>query len=98
MDNLARTAGLCLVLVLCEAGSLEAAEFHVAIDGKDVNPGTKAKPFPSLERAREAIRTLKSLGGLPPGGVTVWVHRGEYPLVSTFDLGEADSGAAERPV
>src|SRR5258706_10107049 len=85
-------------LHLCHVSPLHAAEFHVTIGGKDANPGTKAKPFSSLERAREAIRTLKRQDGLPPGGVTVWVHGGEYLIASTFELGEADSGAAGKPV
>jgi hypothetical protein len=40
-----------------------AAEFHVALNGKDANRGTRAAPFASLERARAAIRSLKQSGG-----------------------------------
>ena len=98
MDHLRWLTALCAALALCHPVPLEAAEFHVAIDGKNANPGTKAKPFPSLESARAAIRTLKSQRRLPPGGVTVWVHGGEYLFASTFDLGEADSGTPESPV
>src|ERR1043166_5695069 len=98
MNLLPRLAALCAAFNLCHAGPLQAAEFHVAIGGKDANPGTKAKPFRSLERAREAIRILKRQEELPPGGVTVWVHGGEYLFASTFELGEADSGTADSPV
>jgi len=98
MNLLPRLAALCAAFNLCHASPLQAAEFHVAIGGKDANPGTKAKPFSSLERAREAIRALKRQDGLPAGGVTVWVHGGEYLISSSFELGEADSGAAGKPV
>src|SRR2546423_4669324 len=47
-----RMAALCAALSLFHVASLNAAEFHVALNGKDANPGTKAKPFSSLERAR----------------------------------------------
>ena len=36
-----------------------AADFYVAPNGNDANPGTQAKPFATLERARDAIRELK---------------------------------------
>lgn len=49
----------------------QAAEFHVAPGGSDANPGTKAKPFATLEAARNAIRAVKSKSGLPTGGLTV---------------------------
>jgi L-rhamnose-H+ transport protein len=37
-------------------GEEAEAEFHVANTGKNENPGTAAKPFVTLERARDAIR------------------------------------------
>ena len=40
-----------------------AAEFHVAPTGNDANPGTKAKPFATLERARETVRALQTREG-----------------------------------
>ncbi|MFA6561228.1 MAG: hypothetical protein WCV00_04915 [Verrucomicrobiia bacterium] len=35
-----------------------AAEFYVATNGDDANPGTKAKPFATLERARNAAQVV----------------------------------------
>ncbi len=76
-----------------------AAEFHVAAaGGSDSGPGTKDQPFATLERARAAVRALKAGGGLPPGGVTVWLRGGLYLRESTFQLGKEDSGAEGRPV
>jgi hypothetical protein len=74
-----------------------AFEIHVARDGKDNNPGTRRAPFASLERAREEVRSLRTNTAVT-GKVTVWVHRGEYPLKRTFELGQPDSGQADKPV
>ena len=69
--------------------------FTVATDGSDESPGTEAKPFKSLERARDAIRALKKSGGLPEGGVTVWIRGGTYPLTASFELTQEDSGTLQ---
>jgi len=74
------------------------AELHVALDGKDTNTGAEGGPFATLERARDAIRAMKQAGGLPEGGVTVWVHGGEYVRKETFALTATDSGAPDRPI
>ncbi|MCX7012796.1 MAG: hypothetical protein NTW86_09610, partial [Candidatus Sumerlaeota bacterium] len=73
-----------------------AAEFFVAPEGNDANPGTAGKPFASLEKARDAIRALKAKG--LPGPVSVRLMPGEYPMTKTFELGEADSGTAKWPI
>jgi hypothetical protein len=44
------------VLGLFLAQAVTAAGSHVATNGNDANPGTKAKPFATLKRARDAIR------------------------------------------
>lgn len=72
--------------------------FYVATGGADENPGTPAKPFRTLERARDAIRQVKEGGGLPPGGVTVWIRGGTYPLAQTFELTEEDGGTKGGPI
>lgn len=75
-----------------------AAEFHVALEGNDGNAGTAAAPFASLERARDAVRALKTTETLPEGGVTVWVHGGVYSRLDSFRLEEQDSGAPESRI
>jgi len=40
-------------------GISHAAEFHVAPEGNDANPGTRNAPFATLEAARDAVRNLK---------------------------------------
>jgi len=71
---------------------------YVAPNGSDAGRGTRAQPFATLERARDAIRTLKVHGGLPRGGVRVVVRGGAYRLRKTFVLSVQDSGDAIRPI
>ncbi|MBU3025542.1 right-handed parallel beta-helix repeat-containing protein [Zobellia galactanivorans] len=74
------------------------AKFYVGPNGKDNNPGTKNKPFKSLEAARNAIRNLKTTKGLPNGGVEVVVLKGTYFIENEFQLLKEDSGSPDRPV
>ncbi len=84
-----------MAFLLAPLAALCAAEFHVAPGGNDANPGTAAKPFASLERAREAVRSLK---GHTQTGVTVWIQPGLYGRSQTFALTGADSGTEKSPV
>ena len=79
MTKLIRLAMLTLIAI--EVG---AAEFHVAPAGNDANPGTAAKPFLTLQRARDAAREDK--------GATVRVASGYYRLSQTLVLDERDAG------
>ena len=74
------------------------AEWHLSPRGSDAQPGTQARPFATLERARDEIRQLKQRGSLPPGGVAVVVHGGRYSVARTFALAAEDSGTAQAPV
>jgi len=77
-----------------------AVVFHVAPAGDDAADGSEAKPFRTLERARDAVRTLKaSRGGtLPKGGVRISIGGGAYPWDQTLALTAEDSGTAGSPV
>ncbi len=79
------------------AGAAVASEFYVAPAGADANPGTAAKPFATLERARDAIRAQQQAGPLAEP-VTVWLRGGVYPLVKPVVFTPADSGAPGAPV
>jgi len=69
---------------------------YVATSGSDTSgDGSEAKPYATLEQARNAIRALK--GKLPEHGITVWIKGGEYET-STLELNEQDSGTADRPI
>ncbi|UQZ37388.1 hypothetical protein C2I18_05420 [Paenibacillus sp. PK3_47] len=72
--------------------------FYVSVNGSDSNSGKKNAPFLTLERARDAIRTLKAGKGLPKGGVTVYLREGRYERTSSFELRQQDSGEAGKPI
>jgi hypothetical protein len=98
-------AGLSLICLLCgclsktlTASASSGVAFWVATDGRDVNPGTRAHPFATLERARDAVRQLKAVGKYPNGGVTVWLREGVYLRERSFDLDARDSGKPGAPV
>jgi hypothetical protein len=74
-----------------------AVEFFVAPAGNDSNPGTRQKPFASLEKARDAIRALKANGALS-GPVGVRLLHGEYNMTKTFELTAVDSGSQSSPI
>ena len=73
-----------------------AADFYVAPDGSDANPGTSAKPFATPQRARDAIRAAKQQGDRGP--FSVQLAGGLYLLTETLALTAADSGTKAAPV
>jgi hypothetical protein len=77
-----------------------AVVFHVAPDGNDTADGSQARPFRTVERARDAVRELKkSHGGfLPKGGVRIMIGGGFYSADRTLNLSAQDSGTSEAPV
>jgi parallel beta-helix repeat protein len=75
------------------SANLSGADLYVSLKGSDGNPGTKQKPFATLERARDAARSMKH-----DSTITVWLRGGTYLRSDTFTLSAADSGAASAPV
>ena len=73
--------------------------FYLAPDGDDANPGTAARPFRTLERARDALRERRKTEPLPEGGAAIVLKGGVYPrLEKSFALEAGDSGTAAAPV
>lgn len=88
-----------LAAVLCLSGGVSwAMTFTVSPDGNDSNPGTKNRPFATLERARDQIRQCKINGTLPSGGITVELRGGIYELSQPFELRSEDSGTEKSPI
>lgn len=86
---------LCLVILSGGACSqARAAGLFVAPGGDDANPGTLEKPFATLERARDAARSLQGASE----AVTVFLRGGRYELPQPLQFTPADSGTAGRPV
>ncbi len=83
-------ASLLLGPWLCWA---EGAEYWVSPAGDDAGPGTKARPFATLERARDALRQAHGAG---PS--VVHLLPGVYPRARTFDLSAQDGGTPTSPV
>ena len=76
-----------------------ALTFYVSSStGNDHNSGTFNKPFLTIERARDAIRELKTRSALGATAVTVYLRGGIYPLKRTFALSEQDSGISGAPI
>ncbi len=88
---------MMFVLLCLSFEAIRAADLYVSPTGNDKNPGTKKKPFATLEKARDAVRAIRKKG-LPEGGVTVRLEAGTYERRSTFDLGPEDSGTKDAPV
>jgi hypothetical protein len=81
-----------ILIIFIHTKLLFGVDLYVATNGKDTNPGTKMKPFKSLEKARDKIRLLKAKQKFPNDGFTVWIRGGVYCRAQTFELDEQDSG------
>ncbi len=83
------------LLFMALGGAGRAVQIVVSPAGSDASgDGTAAKPFASLERAREAARVALKSGQ----SVEVVMHRGAYVLTRALALGPEDSGTASAPV
>jgi hypothetical protein len=78
------------------ATAAAAADFYVAPDGNDANPGTKEKPFTTPARAMAAVRPLVS-GGLKTN-IRVVFRGGTYALAAPLVFTSADSGTADHAI
>ena len=83
-------------LLLFYAGVAE--EFYIAPNGSDANPGTKSKPFATLERARDAVRKLRQGQKAAGSNINIIIRGGDYLRTNALELTAADSGTAESPV
>ena len=76
-----------------------AEVFYVAPNGDDAGPGTQARPFATLARARDAVRALKhEREGKLPKPVVVYLRGGRYVLDAPVEFGPQDSGTPESHV
>ena len=74
--------------------------FYVAPTGRDTAEGSQKKPFRTLKRARDAVRSLKHSrsGELPKGGVKIIISGGDYPWEQSLKLTSEDSGTTTKPI
>ena len=90
-----RAAGLLPVILGLGLVPRAAADFFVATNGSDANPGTLAAPFLTLTQAQTSVRAA-----LPSatGPLTVWLRGGTYYPGQTIRFAPQDSGSATVPV
>ncbi len=91
MNTLRTLLPAILALAAAACGSASGAEVFVAPHGDDAGPGTRARPFRTLARARDAARRLDK-------PVRIILRGGEYKLREPLVLTPEDSGAPGRPV
>jgi hypothetical protein len=90
---------LALGAALLLALPAPAAQFYVAATGNDSNPGTRRRPFASLERARDEVRRLMQDRRRPPrGDVIIWLQGGDYFRTNALELTVADSGTEDAAI
>ena len=87
-----------VLVAFAAAWPAAAVDLYVAPNGDDTHTGTKERPFRTLERARDAIRALRSGGGAGFGGATVLLRGGRHFRRRGFTLGKQDSGEAGAPI
>lgn len=73
-------------------------DFFVAANGSDDNPGTKTRPFATLERARDAVRTRKASQSALREKITIWLRGGDYFRTNSLELTVSDSGSPAAPI
>ncbi len=87
-----------IAVCLLQAGIAEAGvqkNLHVSPSGSDTNPGTEAKPFKTIRRARDEVRKFN---GKMTGDIEVVLHGGTYQLGETLVFGSRDGGADNHKV
>ncbi len=73
-----------------------ARTIYISPDGDDASPGTKARPFQTLERARDTARTIKTTVSGTGEAAIICLRGGVYVLKKTFELNGRDSGSTYR--
>jgi hypothetical protein len=81
---------ITLFAIAAVAARLHAADltYFVSPNGSDTNPGTQDKPFQTLAKAKDAVRSaIPSISG----NIIVTLAGGTYPISQTLVFGPADS-------
>jgi hypothetical protein len=80
-----------MLLFAASLGGAAVNEYFISTQGNDANPGTREKPFATLERAQQAARQARA-----KGPVTVWLRGGIFRRDKSFALTAEDSGTTWR--
>ena len=76
-----------------DGSRVQAADYFVAPNGSDADPGTLERPFATLQRAQQAARQAR---GREP--TTVFLREGTYYLPETLVFTAGDAGTQAAPV
>ena len=68
---------LTLSAVLILSLPARAAQLYVATTGNDANPGTRSRPFATLEHARDEVRHLRQDDKPSRVPLTIWLRGGD---------------------
>jgi uncharacterized protein YjdB len=84
-----------MTVVICTFLNIDAsagvqATFYVSPFGNDSNSGTLAKPFATIHKARDTVRTFN---WNMTGDIIIYLRGGLYELASTLTLTNKDSGS-----
>jgi len=95
---MSRTSTLAVSATVSLASFAAWGDFYVSPTGSDTGLGTKAQPFATVARARDAVRELRQDSALPADGLTVHLRGGTYALDTTLTFTADDSGAPGAPI
>ncbi len=95
MSSSVRKIAYCCLFIAVTATTTFGLDFYVAPNGSDDNPGTLAKPFATIARARDAVRPLTRT---MENDITVWIRGGRYHLSQSIELDDRDGGAGKHNV
>lgn len=84
------------LLLACILGVCQAADFIVAPNGRDDNPGTMEKPLASLAGGRDAVRRKLQAGA--DTDIRVLFRGGRYPLLAPVVFGLEDTAPAHHTI
>jgi hypothetical protein len=87
MRNKALSVLLCFYWA---AISYAALEYYISPDGSDTNPGTFGKPFATVQKARDAVRSLEN----KPEEIIVYLRAGTYRVSDTIVFSVEDSASS----
>lgn len=94
VKNIARLWVLFL-LASCGRDMDPPGALFVAPGGNDGNPGTKARPFATVLRARDEVRKIRASQKLP---VTIYLRGGVYRVDRMIEFAPEDSGSQGAPI
>ena len=89
---------LFLFMLFFISSCVNKTTFYVSPNGDDLQNGTSIEcPFATLQRARDAIREIKTEGDLK-SLITVYMLEGTYQIHKPFVLNSEDSGTDKYPI